>query len=69
MQNYPDEEVPDFHAATTQLFKEVTKVGLKIIEVMGYALKLKVCMQISIRHIAELHFFSSGSSFFLEKAH
>ncbi len=42
LQNYPDEDVPEFRPAIVQLYKEGTRLALKILEIIGYALKPEV---------------------------
>jgi len=39
---YPDALVPSFKPTVTELFEGCTKLALKILEAMGYALKLQV---------------------------
>ena len=42
MQKYPDGLVPSFKPVVAKLYERCTKVSLKILEVMGYALKIEV---------------------------
>ena len=42
MQAYPDALVPSFKPTVTELFEGCMKLALKILEAMGYALKLQV---------------------------
>ena len=42
LQLYPTEELPQFQTVVTELFKECSRVALKILEVMGYSLGLPV---------------------------
>jgi len=48
-QNYPEEEVPEFRSVMPQLYKEGANVAMKVLELLGYALKLEVRS-----HIAQL---------------
>jgi len=43
-QAYPDALVPSFKPTVTELFEGCMKLALKILEAMGYALKLQVYM-------------------------
>ena len=42
MQKYPDGLVPSFKPTVAELYERCTEVALKILEVMGYALKTEV---------------------------
>ena len=42
MQRYPDEEIPEFKPVMSQLYDECLLLSRKLLEMMGYALKLKV---------------------------
>ena len=44
-QNYPDEDVPEFRPVVAELYREGAKVALMILELIGYALKPKVCVR------------------------
>ena len=41
-QSYPD-EVPEFKIAIVRLYEEFMTLANKLLEIMGYALKLDVC--------------------------
>ena len=43
LQKYPDDLVPSFKLTVCKLYDKCSKLSLKILEAMGYALKLKVC--------------------------
>ena len=42
-QSYPDEELPDFKPVMVTLYEEYLTLAKRLMEVMGYALKLEVC--------------------------
>lgn len=42
MQKYPDGLVPSFKPVVAELYERCTEVSHKILEVMGYALKIEV---------------------------
>ena len=42
LQRYPDEEVPQFKPVMSELYEECLFLSRKLMEMMGYALKLNV---------------------------
>ena len=43
LQSYPNEELPEFKPEMVRLYEEFLSFAQKLMEVMGYALKLNVC--------------------------
>ena len=43
MQKWPDQHAPDFKPVVTSFFKKCTNLALRILDVIGMGLKLKVC--------------------------
>jgi len=46
LQKYPDGLVSSFKPTMCELYDKCSKLSLKILEAMGYALKLKVCFKL-----------------------
>ena len=68
IQRYPDVEVPELKPVISQLYDECLLLSRKILEMMGYALKLKVSISsIMVDHTYQIDLIMYTGSAVLQK--